>query len=46
MIEGEIITAVEPDLPAKGAEVIDASGAFVLPGGIDVHTHLDMPLGD
>lgn len=31
----------------KDAErVIDAKGKFVIPGGVDVHTHLDMPYGD
>lgn len=29
--------------PEKDVKVIDASGKFVLPGGVDVHTHLDMP---
>ena len=27
----------------KGAKVIDAAGKLVMPGGIDPHTHLDMP---
>src|ERR1700745_3200755 len=26
-------------------KIIDAAGKYVLPGGIDVHTHLDMPFG-
>ena len=29
----------------NAATVIDAEGKYVLPGGIDVHTHLDMPFG-
>ena len=44
LIEGGLITAVGPGLPVPpGAEVIDAGGAYVMPGGIDPHTHLDMP---
>ncbi len=30
----------------ESAEVIDAKGLYVLPGGVDAHTHLDMPLSD
>jgi dihydropyrimidinase len=31
------------DLEADGARVIDAAGCYVMPGGIDVHTHLESP---
>jgi dihydropyrimidinase len=40
-----LIAAVGTDLnPAPGAEVIDAGGCFVMPGGIDPHTHLQLPM--
>ena len=40
------ITATAQALPAENAgKVIDASGRLLMPGGIDVHTHLDMPFG-
>ena len=41
LIEGESITAIGNDL--KGDKVIDATGCYIMPGGIDPHTHLDMP---
>jgi len=41
LIEGESITAIGSDL--KGDKVIDATGCYIMPGGIDPHTHLDMP---
>ena len=45
-IEGGRITEVGPSLPANSADnAIDATGMYVMPGGIDGHTHLDMPLG-
>ena len=41
-IEGGRITEVGPSLPANAADnAIDATGMYVMPGGIDAHTHLD-----
>lgn len=47
LVEDGIVSAVGADLStlAAGAEVCDAAGLTVLPGGIDVHTHLDYDLG-
>src|SRR5579862_5028474 len=45
-IDGGRITAIAQSLPVENAgKVIDATGLLVMPGGIDVHTHLDMPFG-
>ena len=44
-IEGERITTIGTALTMQADKVIDAKGKFVLPGGIDVHTHMDMPFG-
>jgi dihydropyrimidinase len=46
LIEGARIREVRAGIPANAAEkVIDAAGLYVMPGGIDAHTHLDMPFG-
>jgi dihydropyrimidinase len=46
LIEGETIRDIAPGLPAELADhIIDAAGMLLMPGGIDAHTHLDMPFG-
>jgi dihydropyrimidinase len=46
LIEGERIREVRAGIPESSAEkIIDAAGMYVIPGGIDAHTHLDMPFG-
>lgn len=45
MIADGIIVMIGTDLEVDGAEIVDASGCYVFPGGIDPHTHLDMPFG-
>lgn len=44
-IEGEKIARIGRDLGVEADVVLDASDRLVIPGGIDPHTHLDMPFG-
>src|SRR5258708_39880093 len=45
-ITGGKIPAIGQGLPRENTtRVLDAKGKYVMPGGIDVHTHLDMPFG-
>src|SRR5687767_863382 len=44
-IDGETVTMIGRDLPVKADKVIDAKGRYVIPGGIDPHTHMDLPFG-
>ena len=44
LVVGETIAAVGHDLDAPaGTRTIDAGGAYVMPGGIDPHTHMELP---
>ncbi|CAM3386622.1 dihydropyrimidinase [Marinicrinis lubricantis] len=45
LIENGIVTAIGTAFDETGVEVISADGLYVFPGGIDPHTHLDMPFG-
>ncbi|HLU66143.1 MAG TPA: dihydropyrimidinase [Kofleriaceae bacterium] len=45
LIDGETIQQIGTSLDAPADQVIDAAGRYVIPGGIDVHTHMDMPFG-
>ncbi|WP_332633575.1 dihydropyrimidinase [Halalkalibacter flavus] len=45
LIENGKIAAIGHDFPLGGAELIDTRGSYVFPGGIDPHTHLEMPFG-
>jgi len=44
LIEGEKIALIGKDLHHPNAEVIDAAGKLIMPGGIDPHVHLDLPM--
>ncbi|MBI4475980.1 MAG: dihydropyrimidinase [Acidobacteria bacterium] len=45
LIDGERVSLIGTSLDIQADKTIDATGRYVLPGGIDVHTHLDMPFG-
>ncbi|MCP4142718.1 MAG: dihydropyrimidinase [Chloroflexi bacterium] len=44
LIEGERIAAIGQNLHAPNAEWIDADRKLILPGGVDPHTHFDLPM--
>lgn len=44
LIEGDKIAAIGPDLPEDGADVLDLQGMLILPGGVDPHTHFNLPM--
>lgn len=45
LIEGEKISKIDASINEDFAKIIDASGKYIFPGGIDVHTHLELDTG-
>jgi len=45
LIENDKVSDVRSGIDANGHTLIDATGLLVLPGGVDAHTHMDMPFG-
>src|ERR1044072_36147 len=45
LIDGEKISVIGASLDMEADKVIDASGKLVIPGGIDPHTHMELPFG-
>ncbi|HEX9551106.1 MAG TPA: amidohydrolase family protein, partial [Candidatus Limnocylindrales bacterium] len=45
LVEGEEIALIGKDLDVPADKVIDAGGKWVIPGGIDPHTHMELPFG-
>ncbi len=46
LIEGESIVQIGKNLAHPNADVIDATGKLIMPGGVDPHVHLDLPMFD
>ncbi len=44
LIEGEKIKLIGQDLTYPNSEIVDAEGKYILPGGVDAHVHLDLPM--
>ena len=44
-VDGERVTLIGESLDVQADRVIDATGKYVLPAGVDVHTHMDIPFG-
>ncbi len=45
LVKDDKIISVEPAIRSDGSRIIDAQGKYVLPGAIDVHTHMQLPVG-
>jgi dihydropyrimidinase len=44
LMEGEIISLIGKNLQHPNAQAVDAAGKFITPGGVDPHTHFDLPM--
>jgi dihydropyrimidinase len=46
LIDGQQIIQIAPSIEAADAEVVDATSLLILPGGVDAHVHINLPMGD
>lgn len=44
LIEGETIASIGQGLGGDGVDIINAAGKLIMPGGVDPHTHFDLPM--
>jgi dihydropyrimidinase len=44
LVDGERIVEIGANLKVPSAEVVDAKGKYIMPGGVDPHTHFDLPM--
>src|SRR6187397_522781 len=45
LIEGETVSTIGRSIDVEADRVIDAAGKLIIPGGIDPHTHMELPFG-
>jgi dihydropyrimidinase len=45
LVDGEEVALIGKDLKVPADKRVDATGKYVIPGGIDVHTHMELPFG-
>ncbi|MFL6466601.1 MAG: amidohydrolase family protein, partial [Pyrinomonadaceae bacterium] len=45
LIEGETVSTIGKSIDIEPDKIIDATGRLVIPGGIDPHTHMELPFG-
>jgi len=45
LVEGEKVVMIGQKIPNGNHKIVDAKGKYLMPGGIDVHTHMELPFG-
>ena len=45
LVDGESIAMIGQNLDVAADRTLDAAGKWVIPGGVDIHTHMELPFG-